>query len=353
MIMKLLRLWIIFLTCLLMHVLFWKGFFALGPLDLVNSSNRNERNLLRDPVTVYSPSKHNSTVAVCLLLRNETLYIDEWMDFHNALGFAPIYIYDNTLTPDIDLEFWYQRRGDIQKYVKIIHFPQAPAQIPAYRQCIGHDAANDTFAALIDIDEFVVLKKHDNIVDFMEDHCKETCGQISLNWNMLSVSNETSYRPIPTLKRNFHTGGAWGTIKVIVRPDYVADNFDWGHSVSLKKGHWVDTSGKVIQRPNNWRKQANGDGPTDVALLYHARFRSPEEFYYKNCIRGDVLQPRGEVPKCTRQQAIQGMYGGQLDTLAWEQLRKMVPKYGIFDNDTDATIRTLYPAFPYNFGSLT
>lgn len=38
-------------------------------------------------------------------------------------------------------------------------------------------------------------------VDFMEEHCNEQCGQISLNWNMMTVSNETKYRPIPTLIR--------------------------------------------------------------------------------------------------------------------------------------------------------
>jgi hypothetical protein len=109
---------------------------------------------------------------------------------------------------------------------------------------------------MIDIDEFVVLKKHDNIIDFMEEHCSEDCGQISLNWNMMTVSNETDYRPVPTLMRNIHSDHIWGTIKVIVRPSYVdTDRFDWWHSVRRKKGNWVDTTGKVIQRPNDGRNR--------------------------------------------------------------------------------------------------
>lgn len=264
--------------------------------------------------------------------------------YHIAIGFAPIYVYDNTITDDLDLHLWYERRDDIQKYVKLIHFPQEAAQIPAYEQCLFQDAVNETFAAMIDIDEFLVLKKHDNVVDFMEEHCNLKCGQISLNWNMMTLSNETGYRPIPTLYRNIHSNGVWGTVKVIVRPSYVDHkNIDWAHSVHLKKGHWFDTTGKVINRPNNWKKQANNDAPTDIALLYHFRFRSKEEFYYKNCIRGDVLQLRGVVPKCTRNQAMQGMYGGQLDTLAWDKLKKMVPKYTTFENDANATIDWLYP----------
>lgn len=345
------RLYIIIPICLLMNVMFLFRGSKMDPLvNNLSSTELRHSKMLRTPITVYSPSKHNSTVAICLLVRNETLYIDEWMDYHIALGFAPIYVYDNTITDDLGLHLWYDKRTDIQKYVKIIHFPQAPAQIAAYKQCLFQDAVNETFVSITDIDEFVVLKKHDNVVDFMEEHCNEQCGQISLNWNMMTVSNETKYRPIPTLIRNIHSSGVWGTIKVLVRPTFVDDkNFDWAHSLRLKKGNWVDTSGRVIHRPNNWRKQANDDVQKDVALLYHYRFRSEAEFYYKNCFRGDVLQPRGSVPKCTRQQAIQGMYGGELDDLAREKLLKMVPKYTIFENNTNATMKWLYPGFPYKY----
>ena len=38
------------------------------------------RPILRTPITVYSPSKYNSTVAICLLVKNESLYIDEWIE---------------------------------------------------------------------------------------------------------------------------------------------------------------------------------------------------------------------------------------------------------------------------------
>ncbi len=190
----------------------------------------------------------------------------------------------------------------------------------------------------------------------MTEHCDETCGQLSINWHTMTVSNETSFRPIPILKRNTHTSGTWGTIKVVVRPSYVdTENWDWGHSVRLKKGNWVDTTGKVIRRPNNWRKQSNSDAPTDVAVLYHYRFKSPNEFYNKNCVRGDVLN--SGFPKCTLHnkganggRVEQGMYGGTVDMLAWEQLKKTVPKYAIFDSDTNATMKSLYPRYPYYSG---
>lgn len=92
--------------------------------------------------------------------------------------------------------------------------------------------------------QFVVLKKHDNVVDFMVEHCNEECGQISLNWVPMGTSNETVYRPLPVTKRNVHVHSFRGMnriVKAIVRPTYVAEYMDWSHTVMLKKGHWVDT----------------------------------------------------------------------------------------------------------------
>ena len=85
-----------------------------------------------DPVKVFSPSKHNDTnVALCVCVKNETQYIDEWADFHIALGFSPLFIYDNAPTPnqsDMELQSWYERRKDIQQHIHIIHMPIAPVR---------------------------------------------------------------------------------------------------------------------------------------------------------------------------------------------------------------------------------
>lgn len=106
-------------------------------MGLMADENENNGGQLKSKFSmlkIYSPSKYNSTtVAVCLLVKNETHYIDEWMDFHISLGFK-VYIYDNTLTDDFGLRRWYDTRKDIQEYVKIIHFPQIPAQNAAYKQ---------------------------------------------------------------------------------------------------------------------------------------------------------------------------------------------------------------------------
>lgn len=297
------------------------------------------------PVKVYSPSKYNATVAICLIVRQETVYVDEWADFHVALGFSPIWIYDNNDTPDLELQMWHGRRTDINQHVHIVHMPLYPVQGHAYEQCIRQDAAKSTFAAMIDIDEFVVLKKHDNIVDLMVEKCDEECGQLSLNWNPMGTSNETKYSTVPVTKRNIHIHNfATNVVKAIVRPSYVADYMDWSHTVMLKKGHWVDTSGKVLRRIISTTKRFvpynHPTGPRDVGLIYHYKFKSEEEFYTKSCLRGDSLLKRGDMTKCTHM-SNRGNFprdGTAYDDGAWQQLKRHVPKYAIFDQMSNVSL---------------
>ena len=167
-------------------------------------------------IKVYKPTTETANVAVCLVVKNETLYIDEFIDYHIALGFSPIYIYDNSPTFELNNSYaafyrsigantsWYQSRQDIHQYIRLLHFPRSPVQIPAYDQCIKRDAKNSTFVALIDVDEFVVLKRHSNIVDFVKAYCDFRCGQISINWQNMGTSGETKYSAVPVLKRNVH-----------------------------------------------------------------------------------------------------------------------------------------------------
>ena len=205
------------------------------------------------PIQVLSPPKSDANVAICLIVKNETVYLDEWIDYHIALGFAPIFIYDNMLYEDIGLAMWYQMRDDIHPYVQIIRFPAAPVQKAAYNRCIRQDAKDSTFVGLFDVDEFLVLKKHDNVVDFMEEHCNEDCGQLGINWRVMSASGEERYRPLPITKRNVNWSNLTfqdGSVKVILRPSYVTDeDMDWAHTVILKRGNWIDTNGTVIPRP--------------------------------------------------------------------------------------------------------
>lgn len=303
---------------------------------------------LNDVVVGYKPSNSTSNVALCAMVKNENLYLDEWVDFHIALGFSPIIIYDNS--DDFDLKYgvhsddglrsWYDTRADVQHHLRLIHFPtlhtyQDGPHKASQEQCIRKDAANSTFVSLFDADEFLVLKTFDNVIDFADHHCPENCGQLSIGWRIMGISGEKEYAPVPLTKRNINWNPheAWeGYIKPILRPSYIAERTGHIHKFKLKKGEWLDTTGQPpifrCQRCYNNRRN-----PIDVALFYHYALRSEGEFYYKTC-----LKKRYEKDSRCQLKGYYTLYNGTIfDDAAWEQLTRMVPKYrryGKADNVT-------------------
>jgi hypothetical protein len=81
----------------------------------------------------------------------------------------------------------------------------------------------------------------------------------------------------------------------------------------------IDTNGRVIDGP------FNPNGPTDVAVLYHYRYKSLEEWRYKGCVRG-----RADIPE-KDQCNLTAPSGDVLDDTAWKAMKKYVPRMKIYD----------------------
>ena len=316
---------------------------------------QNKNSSYDDIVKVYSPTNSTSNVAMCILVRNETLYFDEWIDYQIGLGFSPIYIYDNC--DDVELMYglhsgiysWYDTRSDIREHIRLVHYPTmdrfvngysvTSAHYPAFDQCVKQDAINSTFAALFDADEFLVFKtdKFDNVVDFMDHYCPKSCGQLSINWRNMGISNQKQYQPIPVTRRNVNWN-PWesqsGFVKAIVRPTYVADRSrHYVHVVDLKKGNHLDTTGQPVKVKFHFQNERIVD---DVAVLFHYGTKSEGEFYYKTCVkkRDDV---KG-FSFCGQKGKYFSVYNGTIfDDSAWKQLTRMVPKYRRFGEAENIT----------------
>ncbi|EJK72860.1 hypothetical protein THAOC_05561 [Thalassiosira oceanica] len=296
-------------------------------------------------VRVFSPSNSTSNVAICLIVKNETRYLDEWVEFHVALGFSPIYIYDNSdefELMDSGFPSWFDRRMDIRQHIQLAHFPTRPwygkdPQRFAYRRCFFEDAVNSTYVAIFDVDEFLVLKTHDNVVDFMDHHCTEEakCGQLLVNWRIMGVSGRRRYSPEPITKRNVHWSDEHSRsnfVKGINRRVFVADDNDnWVHGVRLKSGYrHLDTTGQPRKAKY---KYTNTRNPTDVAVFFHYALKSEEELYYKTCFKS---RPDG-ASRCNDPNYYKLYNGTVFDDAAWRQLLRMVPRYRRFGEAANGT----------------
>jgi len=77
-----------------------------------------------------------------------------------------------------------------------------------------------------------------------------------------------------------------------------------------------------------------------VGEIYHYKYKSEEEFYMKSCVRGDSLSRRGDMTKCGHMSGYGNFPrdGDAFDDLAWRQLKRQVPKYGILDRMRDVAL---------------
>lgn len=128
--------------------------------------------------------RYNSTgkVALNCMGKCENTYIREWVEYHKSLGFDKIFIYDNN---DIDGEHFEDVIGDyVEKgFCEIIDFRgRKCCQEQAYHDCYVKNNKEYDWIAVFDIDEFLTLKQHSNVHDFLNDLRYSDYQILHLNW---------------------------------------------------------------------------------------------------------------------------------------------------------------------------
>ena len=103
---------------------------------------------------------------IIAIVRQENLYIKEWVDYHLNLGFDNIIICDNNDTDERVSDVIKDNRVIILDYINIENI-----QSPAYTECFLKYKNNYNWLSFIDIDEFIMLDKkyHNNIKEFLND----------------------------------------------------------------------------------------------------------------------------------------------------------------------------------------
>jgi len=290
---------------------------------------RGEREIKRE-----SGEKKRHTAIICVIVKDEERYLKEWILYHLGLGFDKIYLYDNSL--DSATRKWLETQdATVQLGTVVHHFPSMhqERQLLAYKDCIeqygrGH---NHTWAAFFDPDEFLVLKKHETVVELLQSVCPN--GSVSINWIIFGTSNHTQYEPIPVTQRfQYHIGGGEETVKTIVKVcDYLSQRSPhWAYLVddsNRRDTHGNFILGKRIAGVNNPTFHPNG--PTDIAVIHHYKYKSEKEFNEKYCFRGDVWQKYGAMEKCLNetQTVISNLPSGHIyDASAWLLLKKNCPE---------------------------
>ncbi len=167
--------------------------------------------------SVQTPAKFKYNLAIVAIMKNEGPYLAEWIEFHKLLGVEKFYLYDNDSTD--------KTQEILKPYIKsglvdYTFFPGEKMQLPAYNDCIEKHKMDTRWLAVIDLDEFLVPVKYDNMTDFLAT-IPENVAQIIIPWVIFgSNGHKNKPRGLVTANYTMRAKRNW-LYKSIIKPQFV------------------------------------------------------------------------------------------------------------------------------------
>lgn len=203
-------------------------------------------------------------VALVCIAKNEENYLQEWVSYYKKLGFTNVFIYENN---------WRSNLFDDNKFVIKIPFDGETQQLNSYNNFVKYHGKDYDWAAFFDVDEFLVLKKHNNISDFLLDY--KDYSSVAINWVLFGDNNHTSVvgNNYSVLER--FTKRQIGVDKHIKTICKMSANPNFRSPHNPDNLTWVDTN------YNTGSGSFNENGLDNVAQLNHFFTKTKEEFKSK------------------------------------------------------------------------
>eukprot|EP00934_Nitzschia_sp_Nitz4_P004441 Nitzschia sp. Nitz4//scaffold174_size87051//46375//47718//NITZ4_005111-RA/size87051-processed-gene-0.24-mRNA-1//1//CDS//3329538878//4431//frame0 len=270
-------------------------------------------------------NQEDGAAALCLFVKNENFYLREWVNFHLSLGFDDIYILDDGR----NVQF---QGGVSSTHVHVIPVSKEISE-RNNKQTLALDACvkiikgrqpeyKTSIVSHLDVDEFLVLRNHHSVKDFMKDHCPpDLCGSVAINWVWFGTGNQTRYSDEPVVSRfRYRDIKPTPVVKTVFRLEsfFCATNPHFVHlssnpsSTNHVPPFAYDTAGRITVLGHA------SDQTLEHAAVVHHYSKSIEEWYYRRCIRGAAVHP---LRKCT------GLYpaSGQVYDTSAVQIYERIP----------------------------
>jgi tetratricopeptide (TPR) repeat protein len=175
-------------------------------------------------------------LSICLIAKDENVYLKEWLDYHILLGVEHFWIYDNdSKVPLEETINTYVKKG----WVTINRIHGRAVQLYAYDHCIQEYGQFSQWIGFIDTDEFIVPKTTPHLKNFLRDY--ETYAGLSIS-SLFYGSGGNQTRPgcgqiIGYQMRTPEALSKNRFIKSIVQPDKVVFPIS-PHSFMYKEGEF-------------------------------------------------------------------------------------------------------------------
>lgn len=134
-------------------------------------------------------------ITICSIIKNEGLYIREWLEFHRIVGVSHVTLYNNS-SDDNTMEILdpFVCSG----FVDVIDWPYPnPCQLAAYSDYISKHRLPQ-WTAFIDGDEFLWSPKYATVQEALDTLIKSAIG---VNWMCFGSGGQTEYEDKPVIER--------------------------------------------------------------------------------------------------------------------------------------------------------
>ena len=200
-------------------------------------------------------------ISLVCIAKDEDNYIKEWIDYHKKLGFDDIFIYENNWDSNVN-----------EENVHTIKMDGEIKQIESYNHFIKEYYGKYDWVAFIDVDEFITLKKHKDIKDFILEF---GVNSIAMNWVIFGsnghdtiVNNNYSVLDRFTKRQN----SVNPHIKTLLKLESPGIRMLDPHHPNVKL---IDTNNNVITSPLNY------GGNVDIIQINHYFCKTLSEFQHK------------------------------------------------------------------------
>lgn len=224
--------------------------------------------------------------AICLLIKDENTYINEWLDWHISLGFEHFYIYDNG------------SRIPVSESVERIYKPYCTfvdfsgqyqnTQLDCYHDAMSNYGKNVKWMAFIDTDEFIRTIDGSDINDFLIDY--ENYDGIFIRWITYNANGLWKKDSRPQRERFTRVAERIQNKpigKSIIRPDRI--NFSGTHFPDGKIGQY-----NMVDSNKNFMKTSFQDFSDDDKIVIDHYFTRSYEEWLEKAERGSC------DPRCDR-----------------------------------------------------
>jgi hypothetical protein len=202
-------------------------------------------------------------VAVCLMTRDEHFYLREFIDYYKALGVDDIILYDNEPKKPVDIQ---------EEGVIVVNWPIHPVQnvTKAYCDCAIRFKDQYKWIGFFDSDEYLILKQHNNIKDFLAEY--ENHPAVGINWLCFGSSDIDVHVSHKDYNRHCDFEHPVNRhVKSILKPEYLTVH---GPDPHVMIRGTVDTNHNPINGPFS-------DFKNDKAYVKHCIMRTKEDYMKK------------------------------------------------------------------------